>query len=61
MSLTDRVRELKHLLGKLLPRTVSRGRKSDEEPSQEVTVLSLCIEQDIDALLLGCPARFASK
>lgn len=39
MSLTDRVRELKHLLGKLLPRTVSRGRKSDDEPSQEVTVL----------------------
>ena len=36
MSLTDRVRELKHLLGKLLPRTVSKGRKADEEPSQEV-------------------------
>ena len=36
MSLTDRVRELQHLLGKLLPRTVSKGRKADEEPSQEV-------------------------
>ena len=36
MSLTDRVRELKHLLGKLLPKTVSKGKKTDEEPSQEV-------------------------
>lgn len=44
MSLTDRVRELKHLLGKLLPRTVSKGRKADEEPSQEVTTYALyCI------------------
>ena len=36
MSLTDRVRELKQLLGKLLPRTVSRSRKADEEPCHEV-------------------------
>jgi hypothetical protein len=39
MSLTDRVRELKQLLGKLLPRTVSRGRKPEDEPSQEVSCL----------------------
>ena len=39
MSLTDRVRELKQLLGKLLPRTVSRGRKTEDEPSQEVSCL----------------------
>ena len=37
MSLTDRVRELKQLLGKLLPRTVSRSRKADEEPCHEVS------------------------
>ena len=36
MSLTERVRELKQLLGKLLPRTVSRSRKADEEPCHEV-------------------------
>ena len=53
MSLTDRVRDLKHLLGKLLPRTVSKGRKADEEPSQEVMTRDfvLC---NIRTYIVGC-------
>ena len=50
MSLTDRVRELKHLLGKLLPRTVSKGRKTDEEPSQEVDTRCIALLSTIDSV-----------